>query len=575
MSFPFLSNVYSETWFQVLMVIIISIVAVVLIVFLILFFYIHNIKRSVKELEDRYESIHLTFSNDCSIMIKRLETIALNNSNYVDVAKSTKTRFSTILNEKDKNCYIAIESLKDLLIHKNYKSIKQIISSTKDSLDALNKEAVELTNDLQSILKKEEELHSMIVVWKEKYRKLKLAYDENSSSLESLSTSFNLLFNHLTKLFVNFETYLNEADYTSANKLIPEIEQLIEATNKVMTDLPSLNSLVENVIPEKIENLKEIYNDMLQEGYSLYHLNFKNNIELMQVDLDNCKSKLRKLSINGVNETCNNLMMKINKYYLDFENEKKAKQEFDFLTNTVSSSTYQAEKQFANLKNSLPTYQKAYIISNSYLGQISTLKEMIDDMSAKKRILDSYINSSTKQPYTILMSTIKELKEKIDKIQLSFDDFHNYLLTLKADTEKAYKYVRLSFVDLKVYERKIQSANLQSFSEIYLTKLSVGYEYLSKINALLNVTPIDVMGVNSIYNEMNSYLSKLYKEIDDNLLVMKRAEDLIVYDNRYRVDSLECKNKLKVIEKAFMESDFSRASMMAAEVYKLESNLGK
>lgn len=529
-------------------------------------------KKKVSDLEERYNSIHDTFYTDCSNMIKRVQTIASNNSNYQSIYESTNSRFNQILKDNDKSCYLAVQSLKNLIANKSYKGIGSIIGSTKISMDTFSKEAIELNNDLQAILKKEEDLRMMIVVLKEKFRKLKQLYSDNITALDSLKDSFEEIFNHLTDLFVEFEDDLNFADYQKASKIIPEIEQLIDALNKVMVDLPYLNTLTEKVVPQKINDLEQTYKNLLQDGYPIHHLGVKQAIDEMNSKLEKCRGKLAKLSISGVSSTLENITMEITTFLNAFDTERKARKDFEAENGLINTSTYNAEKQYANLKNSLPEYQKVYKISPSYINQLDSLKELIDVMSAKKRMLDGYINSATKQPYSVLMQTIKDLSLKISKVQNVFDDFRNYLLSLKADSDNIYKFIRVYYEKMRVYENKVNLTYVKNFIDLYLEKLNFGYQYLVKLDKGLNSLPLDVMELDSIYNEAKSYFDNLFAEIDSNLVLLKRAEEFIVLDNRYRLLSLECRNSLVTVEKAFNEGDFSRASVQAANIFKRESN---
>ena len=529
-------------------------------------------KKKVSDLEERYNSIHDTFYTDCSNMIKRVQTIASNNSNYQSIYESTNSRFNQILKDNDKSCYLAVQSLKNLIANKSYKGIGSIIGSTKISMDTFSKEAIELNNDLQAILKKEEDLRMMIVVLKEKFRKLKQLYSDNITALDSLKDSFEEIFNHLTDLFVEFEDDLNFADYQKASKIIPEIEQLIDALNKVMVDLPYLNTLTEKVVPQKINDLEQTYKNLLQDGYPIHHLGVKQAIDEMNSKLEKCRGKLAKLSISGVSSTLENITMEITTFLNAFDTERKARKDFEAENGLINTSTYNAEKQYANLKNSLPEYQKVYKISPSYINQLDSLKELIDVMSAKKRMLDGYINSATKQPYSVLMQTIKDLSLKISKVQNVFDDFRNYLLSLKADSDNIYKFIRVYYEKMRVYENKVSLTYVKNFIDVYLEKLNFGYQYLVKLDKGLNYLPLDVMELDSIYNEAKSYFDNLFAEIDSNLVLLKRAEEFIVLDNRYRLLSLECRNSLVTVEKAFNEGDFSRASVQAANIFKRESN---
>jgi len=566
-------NVFQTTWFSVIIAICIGLVSLGVILLASFFWYRHSIKKTIRDLDVRYNNIHDSVTSNCYTMIQRLEIISHNNSNFDAIYQSYRTRYNEIFSKQDKDCFVAIQSLKSLISTKKYKGIKSIIDSTKKTLDCYKRDSVDLSNDLQSILKKEDDLQSMMVTWKEKFRNLKQIYSDNVDSLESLSKSFEILFSHITNIFSQFEESLNMADYDKANELIPQAEKIIEATSKAICELPTINALAEQVIPQKLKDLVLEYNNMRSEGYILHHLSFEKKIERINNELNECREKLRKLNVKNVNESFDKIMLEISEFHLSFEQERQAKAEFDSLNNIVINSTYQAEKQNANLKKSLPNYQQAYVISASYLGQMEKLESMINEMTTKKRNLDAYMNSQTKQPYSILMTTIKELKALIDKIQESLDDFHTYLLSLKSDSEMIYKYIRTSYVESKKYEMIIKSVNIASFTNIYGPRITKLYQYIDKLDYILATRPIDIVNLLNVYKEANEFKTTTFDIIDKACSDMKKAEEFIVYDNRYRMLSPTCNMKMVNVEQAFNESDFSRAIMQAGSVYNEEQAL--
>lgn len=562
---------YQEAWFIILASALAGILGVFLLCLLIVFLVHQSARKQVRDLENRYNLIHDSFSTDCSNMIKRIESISKQNATYVQIYDSVFNRFSQILNDNDKQCFIAVDSLKKLVGEKEFKGIKPIIDSTRSSMDDFQKISSQLNNDLQNLLHPEDECRSMSVALKEKFRTLKEKHDQNATALMSLDPSFTILFNHITQMFSSFEECLNSADYTGAKKLLPEIERLIDAADKVMGDLPYLNTLCDKVIPDRIKELSDTYHQMEEMEYPLHHLGLNQAIEEMNKSVAACKERLEKLSIKGVADCFSTITMQINQYFGDFEKEKEAKREFDSKASTIDSSTYQCEKQYANLTNSLPSYCEVYKIEQSYLDQIKLIKDMIDEMATKKRVLDSYINSSTKLPYSMLVTTIDELDSKVKVIQKAFDDFHTYLVGLKADTNKTFFFIREAYGKLKEEEYSLRKVNVDVLSDIMRPRINQGYQMLSALDASLKITPIDVMKLNSAYDEASSHLSRVSSDLEEALKNETRAEELIVYDNMYREDSMDARQKLEVAEAAFLEADFTRAATTAADIYKVES----
>lgn len=568
------TQIYKQTWFILLVSIIGVIILAFLIVFLSIVIHRETCKRRIKDLQSRYDEIRDSFTNDCSSMISRIEVIANNNTNFETVYKSAQQDFQRILNDHDKVCYTAIASLKKMIAEKKFKETNSIVASTKISIDKYAKEANELNERLQSILKKEEDLRTNMVSLKEKFRALKETYNNNLQALEPISTSFNYLFDHLTTMFIKFEEYLNAADYENAGSILPKIEVLIDATNKVMNDLPYLTSLAFTVIPENIKELENTYNELENQGYPLHNLNANVAINLMNQKLDLCKQKLFQLSIGGVNQTLDEIKMQINQFLKKFDDEKKSKLEFEESNKYINKESYSIQQKYANLISNLQQYQKAYVISKTYTTQIGTIKTSIDKMDNLIRTLDAFVNSATKQPYSVLMSTVKQINNYITKIEGEFDSFREYLISLKNDAERSYNFIRDGYEKLKELESKIYIENVETFYKLYKIKFDEIVQQLNLLNSILTNPPIDVTILNSTYKDVKANLDEVINDYQDKLNTLIEAENAIVYDNRFRDVSTKCENDLVLVENCFNEADFSRAKLIAINIYKSETQEG-
>lgn len=565
---------YQETWFIVIIAAICAVLFALIVILFAVIYYRQSCKRKVKDLENRYDEINKSFTTDCSNMINRIEIIAKHNENFDSVFRSANNDFSRILQENDKVCYKSLASLKRSIGEKKYKEANSLINPTKISMDTYAKEASELNDRLQNILKKEEDLRNQMVSLKEKFRKLKQSYNDNLQALEPISASFNYLFDQLTSMFVSFDDDLNLADYNKASSRLPQIEKIIDASYKVMSDLPYLSSLAFTVIPENIKELEDTYNELENEGYPLHNLNANLAIKNMNEKLDLCKNKLKTLSISGVSQCLDEIKKSITEFLKRFDDEKKAKVEFEESNKFINRESYSIQQKYAYLSNNINEYKKFYVISKTYLTQIASIKTNIDAMDNLKRTLDGFVNSATKQPYSVLMATVKQIKGHIEKIDNEFDSFHDYLMSLKQNVDTAYLFIRQAFEKLKEMEYKVRTAGVNTFSELYNNSYNEALKYLYDLNGLLTNRPIDVSNLISVYNDANDKINSMLSEYEEKLQTLNEAENAIVYDNRFRDVSIRCENELKQVEKCFNEADFSRAKMVALNIYKSETQEG-
>lgn len=546
-----------------------AVIFIVIVVLIQIFVISRNRNRhQIKELESKYGFIHDRLMGDDKNMINRLEYISTHNILYVQIHQQYTERFDSILNIQDKQCYIAINSLKELIAAKNYRGIKEIIESTKISVGDFDKLVKSLSDDLWGLLKPDEEIRQEAVKEKEKLRNLKDEFNAHYTELKTLEESFGLVFTAIEKLFTEFEELLDAARYDEANEKLPPIAKLLDALTSMMEDLPFLNTLATQVIPQRINELYGTYDELEKEKYPLHHLQIKVTIEKMQSELADIAGRLRDFRIDGVKAELDEMADVIDIFFRQFEEEKEAKSLFDKEQAHISDNTYELEREFAKLKRFLPEYKNIYVIDDKYLDQINLIQTDIDRMSAIKRDLDTFIHSSTKQPYSILLKKMRDLQVEMRKITTTLSDFHAYLTSLKSDSEAVYGEIRNCFVKLKEAECTIREINVEALSDYLALRFKQGYTYLDDLNDIISAQPIDVRRLDLLYDEAREHIDALLAEVatEDELSI--RAEDSIVYANQYRVDFSVVRSSLNVAENSFQEADFARASSEALNVIK-------
>lgn len=558
---------YQQSWFIILVAVLGSIVVAALLVLLVIFAAHQAVRRKVNDLVNQYSTIHSSFDNDCRTMLKRVENISHHNATYVQIFDSDNARFNEIMEENDTPCANALESLKESLGHKEYKKVAESAEKLRPKMAEYGAKAGDLTTELRNLLRPEDECNDLIVALREKFRSLKEKHDDHSTELASLDPYFNQLFDYIVGQFTDIDSALNAADYDRVKKIIPGVETLIKATDSVIGKIPYLNTLCDKVLPNRIQELKDAKAKMEAENYPLHDLNLNSAITEMEGQLKECKEHLQMLSIKGVQETCDEITARINRFFEAFEKEKTSKEEFDSKQSEIDKKTYACEEEFSKIRDKLPEYMQTYKIDKSYLDQLNKVKDLIDDMGKDKRQLDYFINSSTKLAYSALVEQMEALESKVASIEKAFYDFWNYLNTLRNDSERAYKFVRTAYSILRKEEAALRKAGIISLTNIETGKINKAYAMIKDLDTLVCTAPINVPSVNYKLKEANEYIGAVVSEIESNIKAMNKAEDLIVYDNKFRRDSEQVQSELAIVENSFYEADFDRASNVAAKIY--------
>lgn len=544
------------------MIILCSSATVVLIVVIALV-YVFVIRRSrqrkiAKELEKRYRHLHTILVEDVDQFIARLEQISNQNLEYIQYHEKYAQMYQDILQENDRRSYVAISGLNSTINEKKYRGINNLINSTKTVVMDFDKKVNELYKELNDLLQKDEEFHQEEIKLQRIYRELKEKYNDNANELRIVQDSFLNFFGKIDQLFQECEELTSAARYEQSNEKLPLIEEVLTALLDSFDKIPTYCVRISKVIPKKIDEVKEMYEELEKQNYPLHHLKVMSKIESYKLALDEIYKKISVFDFTNVQEQLDDIDQDIMMIFKSFSDEEAAKKYFDENSEQMYNSTYELEKQFMKIKRMLPNYKDVYLIKDRYLDKVEELENDIDNVSHIKRDLDTFIHSSTRQPFSIIVLKMNDMENEMKRIQEIIKDFNQYLVSLKDDAEEIYKKICDYYLKLKDAQSVIREMNVPSFSDRLKISFDRSYAYLEDVGDIIKVQPIDVQNAMDTLNYAEEIIKQLLKDVEENAAQRKYAEDSIVYANQYRQGFLDCKYALNNAGTSFFEGDFTR-----------------
>ena len=337
-----------------------------------------------------------------------------------------------------------------------------------------------------------------------------------------------------------------------------------------MVDLPNLCILVSDVLPNRISELENAYNKMTQASYPLHHLCVENAISEMRATLVRYRDMLKFLNIAGIKEGLDDMLNRIDDFFKKFDEEKEACNLFKEQNENVYSTVNLIERRFIRLCNTIPEVSRIYIINDAHKSKVNEIQTNINRVGALKRSLDTFIHSNIKQPYSLLVGKMNELKDASDTIISDLDEFNSYITSLKTDSESAYKLLFAFFDKIKRAEKEIRDINIPRLQEKYNEDFDKSYELLNSINDLLRKSPIDVDEVNkcvaTLYDVSNNILDDGSIAQEHNMMTL--AENAIMYANRGRSHLSDIDQLVAQAETFFRDGEFEQAYIIAGNALK-------
>ena len=549
----------------VLGVIIVAAASVLLYIFV---FSRNAAKRTVKDLEKKYSYLDALLIGQDSQYIHRLEIVSRTNLLYVDIYNDFSRRFKSIYEIDDKFADSKIKQVKSLIANKQYKNIKLVIENVRDAVQSLEDKVNQLDRDLYQVIKPEEEARQAILRLKESYRAVKQTFYSLSSDLEIILPSFNKAFDKLDETFTAFDTHIDSAEYDDANALLPVISGVVSALKTALEQMPNFCIYVTKILPDKIKQITDKYNDLERNGYPLFHLSFRTKVDDWNYRLGFIKKQLVALNVNGVGEECEAIQNEIDNLSVDLDKEVEDKEYFISSNGDIYKNVLDLEKNFLKICSILPEVEQIYIVDETQQEQMRILKENINSMGVSKRTLDAFVHSSTAQPYSVLRAKLEQLYADYEVASAGLSAFKIYLESLKTSSEEAYSMVFAYYYRLREAEFTLSSINLPSFAESYAPKIDECYELLNEIDRTIKIRPIDVALINEKVEDLKAKASNLLDDIDSKERECKLAESAIVYANRDRIHQEDVHHQLLALEEKFYAGDFETVYHEADNIFR-------
>lgn len=546
-----------------------AIVLGVLIFVLVKFVFMRrSANRQIRELERKYSYLDALLIGQDSQYIKRLEMISRTNLLYVDIYNNYSKRFKHIYDIDDKFAEGVIKQLNALVASKQYRNIKKVIIEGRKAVEIVEKNVLELDAELRALIKTEEEARQIILKLKEDFRSVKQIYYANSSDLEMASSSFEKVFKKVEKQFEDFEAHVESAEYEDANTIIPTISKVLGVLHEVLDEMPKLCVLVNSILPEKIRNLTEEEEKMAAGKYPLHHLLVQQAINSYNARLDAMRKKLLNFDTNGIEEMSSQIQIEIEEMIDNFQKEIEAKEFFNQNCDIAYQNVLELEKTFLRLCSIIPEMNRVYAIEDSDNARIESLRENVNKLGSAKRSLDTYIHSSTKQPYTLLKNKLDDLISDYDLVLEGVNSFRVFLDGLKSSSEEAYTMVFSYYYRLKQCEALIRRINIPEHGAKHAAKIATCYELLNEIDRQIKTIPIDVAFINEKVEELKTTANSVCEDVEKEASVEQLAESAIVYANRDRMHQNDVHRQLNICEKEFYQGDFDRAYHDAVDLLK-------
>lgn len=526
--------------------------------------------KKIKELDTKYQFYHSLLMGECYQIIQRIEIISHSNLIYSQYYSENLKEYRSILNKEDKNASKFIEELDEFILNSKKKGFKITYANASMSLEKF-KSAVNVLNDkLLNIIKPEEDTRNQSIPIKEYCSFVRKKYAQSMNSFDICSPTFDKIFNVIDKRFEEFDKYIDEANYESAQAILPKVKKVLEELNRVIDILPNLYIEANDKISVRIDDVTSLYESLDSKRIVLTHLGPKKVIKSFKDEKSAILELISVLKVDNALSRVNELNKKINKFEELLKNEEEAKKYYDENFATVYNECDSLCKRVINIYNEIPNIEKIYIFGDPYKDIMEKFQHLEKDLSDARRGVDVNLLTTNKQPYSLIIEKIAILKEKNQNMQDQINEFHDYVSSLKHDSEVAYNLINKEYANVRKYFVIYEKYNL---NKDFKDNFDHIYEILDNLVVLLKTRPIDVIAVNKYVLEYKTMSELLFNNIDQLVTYKNNCEKYILALNKIREDFNDVEINIKSAEELYNKSCYKESFIILDKIYNEHRNV--
>ncbi len=547
-----------------LIVVVLAIVAIITII--IVLNTIHS--KRTKELKKIIDNLEIEKNKIDSAPINpelsKVESLVTNEKMEI-IYQGWKERLSDIKEHQ-------IPTLTDMLIETEYSLNKTNYKGTMYKIAKLEMEIYKvrtnseiLLNEIKGVTSSEERNRKTITGLKAEYRELYRKFVSNQNEYGDVANSISLQFENIAKSFEVFERTIEKKDVLEVDDIIKSIENMLKNMNVTIEEVPSILLMAKSILPKRIEEATNTYEQMVKEGYPLDYLNVDYNIKEAKKKLADILDRTRVLNLEDNLFESKVLLDYFDTLFNDFEKEKVEKNNYEEANYKFQKKLNKINKLVDEIFKELSEIKNIYNLSKD---DIKVLEDINSDLKQLNKDYDILIDNTKNSSfaYSKIIKEIENLFVRLVAIEDSLDNSLNVIGGMRDDELRAREQLEEIKSILKEAKSYIRDCNLPTIPKSYYTELSEASAAIKEIIKELDKKPITIKVLNTRVDTARDLVLKLYTKTKELMKNARFAEMAIVYGNRYRSSFEGIDKNLTYSEVLFFKGEYKKSLELTINV---------
>ena len=511
-------------------------------------------KLTIEELDKEKNIIE---STPVLLELAKVETI-IKNDKMEEKYKQWQDRFESIKENQLSQVNDLIIDLDMFIDNKDYEQYQKKLAHVEIELAKSKTMMDTLLAEIKEINSSEEKYRSIIIKLKTKYRELNDKFSNNKEEYEDVAEIIELQFENIERRFQDFEEYMEKNEYSEVVHIVKAIDNMVDHMSIVIAEVPDLVLLAKKLIPKRIEQITETYQDMISKEYPIGYMNIEYNVEEALKNVNSIIDRIKVLNLEDCMFELRTMLEYLDSMFNEFEKEKNARKEYE-------EESIIFDKKLEKINN---------IVSDIY-SQLDEIKNMYDLTDEDLQIIDE-VNNRLKGINKDYKKSVKRLSKKeisYSKLVKELENLTLLLASVDDDLDSSLKSLGTMYEDevrareqldeiqelLNQSKIRIRGYKLPIIGNEYFVQLTEANEAILEIIKELEKKPISIKVLNTRVDTARDLVLKLYNTTHEMIKTARLVEDAIIYGNRFRKDNHEIDQGLSKAEVLFYKGNYKKA----------------
>lgn len=440
----------------------------------------------------------------------------------------------------------------------DYKSTLYKIAKLEMELYKVRTNSEELLKEIRELTNSEEKNRDIITKLKASYRELFQKYQESAHEYGVLGENVRLQFENIAKRFEAFEVAMDNNNYSEIETLMSAIEEMLKHMEIVVKEVPAIILLTDSILPKKIKEIEETYDQMVRDGYPLDYLNIEYNIEEAKKKINDILDRGKVLNLEDSLFELKVLLDYFESVFNDFEKEKMERHNYEEANYSFKSKLEHMNELVLEIMSGMDHIKKIYNLSKEDVEELNRIHDELNELNEDYVTLIEHTRNNT-FPYSKLTAEIERLVVLLSHLEERLDSTLDTIGNMHDDEVRARQQLEEVKQVLKNSKNKIKEYHLPVVPKNYIVELSEAQAAIKEIVNELNKKPITIDILNTRVDTARDLALKLFTRTKEMMKTAMFAEMAIVYGNRYRSSVEDLDKQLNYAEVLFYKGDYQKS----------------